>query len=258
MKTAIKRDLKYIHFLHQLILRDIKKKYYNSILGVLWTLLNPLLMLAVITIVFSTAFEKSISNYPLYYICGALFFNFNISSTKQSLHAIISNAHLFKRIYLPKYMFVLSIVAVNLVNLLFSLIPLLGVIFFTGASFTPYLFFLPIPIMLLTLFTTGLSLILSTYAVFFRDLDHIYGIFATAWIYLTPIFYPISIIPKQFLFLFELNPMYHFINIFRDLAYSGAMPQESSIIIAAVFASLTLILGIVTFCQKQDKFYLYI
>lgn len=253
----LKKDIKYIHFLYQLVLRDIKKKYYNSVLGLLWTLLNPLLMMIVITIVFSTAFEKAILNYPLYYICGALIFNFNITATKQSLHSMVVNSPLFKKIYLPKYMFVLSTVAVNLFNLLFSFVALFIVILFTSAPITTYFLLLPIPILLLTFFTTGLSLILSTYAVFFRDLDHIYDIFSTAWIYLTPIFYPISIIPKQFLFLFELNPMYHFVNIFRDLIYSGAMPSKDSLIIATAFSFLTLFLGIVTFGKNEGRFYLY-
>lgn len=251
-------SFKYFYFLQQIISRDIKKKYYKSVLGLLWTILNPLLMMLVITIVFSTLFKRNIENFPVYYMCGSLIFSFNSGSTTQALHAMVANSTLLRKIYVPKYMFVLSPIAVNLVNLFFSLIALFVVMLVTGAPFTKYLLLIPLPIIYLTIFTTGLSLILSTYGVFFRDLNHLYGIFVTAWTYLTPIFYPISIIPQKYLFLFELNPLYHFVNIFRDLTYSGVMPSEKSLIIATVYSALTLILGIITFKEHEDKFYLYV
>ncbi|MEG0691595.1 MAG: ABC transporter permease [Oscillospiraceae bacterium] len=258
MDQKNKKPFKYLYFLQQMIARDIKKKYYKSVLGLLWTILNPLLMMLVITIVFSTLFKRNIGNYPVYYMCGSLLFGFNSGSTTQSLHSMIANSALLRKIYVPKYMFVLSPIAVNLVNLFFSLIALFVVMLVTGLPFTSYLLLIPIPIVLITIFTTGVSLILSTYGVFFRDLDHLYSVFVTAWMYLTPIFYPISIIPKKFLFLFELNPLYHFVNIFRDLVYSGVMPSQKNLLIAVCYASITFLMGVVTFKTNEDKFYLYI
>lgn len=249
---------KYLHFFCQLVSRDIKRKYYKSVLGLLWAVLSPLLMMLVITIVFSTLFQRNIENYPVYYMCGSLLFSFNSTATTQSLYAIIANSQLLRKIYLPKYMFVLSTVTVNLVNLFFSLIALFVVMLITKLPLTHYLFLMPIPIILLLMFTTGLSLILSVYGVFFRDLDHIYSIFVTAWMYLTPIFYPISIIPQRLLFLFELNPMLHYINIFRDLVYSGVMPSKRSMIIAFFYGIITFFTGVVSFKMNKDKLYFFI
>lgn len=250
--------LKYIYFFKEIVTRDIKKKYYKSSLGLLWTVLNPLMMMLVITVVFSTLFKRNIDNYPVYYMTGSLLFSFFSGSTNQSLHAMVSNNALLRKIYVPKYMFVLSPIAVNLVNLFFSLIALFVVKLVTQSPFTIYTWLMPIPIIYTAVFTTGMSLILSAYGVFFRDLNHLYGILITAWTYVTPMFYPISIIPQKYLFIFELNPLYHFISIMRDLVYIGKMPSEKSLIIASCYALITLILGIVVFREHEDKFYLYV
>lgn len=251
-------SFRYLYFLKEIVMRDIKKKYYKSVLGMIWTILNPLLMMLVMTVVFSTLFKRNIANFPIYYMCGNLLFSFNSGSTNQALHTMVANNALLRKIYVPKYMFILSPIAVNFVTMLFSLISLVIVMVITGTPFTPYLFLIPVPIIYTLIFTTGLSLILGAYGVFFRDLNHLYGIFILVWTYSTPLFYPISIIPQKFLFIFELNPMYHFITILRDIVHLGTMPSEKSLIIASCYSIITLILGIVIFKEHEDKFYLHI
>lgn len=250
--------MKYLNFMREIVSRDIKKKYYKSALGVLWTVLNPLLMMIVITIVFSTIFKRNIPNFPVYYLCGYLIFSFNSDATNQSLSCIVGNSALIRKMYIPKYMFCLSKVIVSFVTMLFSLIALAIVILVTGSPITPYVLLIPIPLIYTFMFTTGLSFILSSYGVFFRDLKHLYGILITIWMYVTPIFYPVSIIPDKFRFIWDLNPLYHYATIMRDLIYVGTMPSEKSLIIGSCFAVLTLFIGILTFKEKEDEFFLYI
>lgn len=258
MQNNKNSTIKYLNFLWEVVVRDIKKKYYKSVLGVLWTVLNPLLMMLVITIIFSTLFKRNIDNFPVYYLCGYIIFSFNSDATNQSLSCIIGNSSLIRKMYIPKYIFCISKVVVSFVTLLFSLIALAVVMLITGCKFTPYLLLIPIPLIYIFMFTTGLSLILATYGVFFRDLKHLYGILITVWMYITPIFYPISIVPEKFRFLWELNPIYHYATIMRDIVYYGTMPSEKSLIIGTCFSILTLLIGILTFKEKEDKFFLYI
>ena len=255
---AVCEFFNYFEFLKELIKRDFKKKYYKSVLGILWTVLNPLLMMIVITIVFSTLFARNIPNFPVYYLIGYIFVNFNNATTSQSLHCILSNSGLIKKIHLPKYMFVLSCVGVQFITLIISLIPLIIVMLATGAPITWYMLFLPIPILDVVLFTTGLSLILSIYGTFLRDLTHLYGIITMVWMYLTPLFYPIEIIPPSIRPLWNLNPMYLFIDMARNFVYDQTFPSEQIIIVAFLYGALTLIAGIYIFKKNQDKLFLYI
>jgi ABC-2 type transport system permease protein len=250
--------MKYLNFLREVVTRDIKKKYYKSVLGVVWAVLNPLMMMVVITIVFSTVFKRNIDNFPVYYLCGSLIFSFNSDATNQALTCIIGNSALIRKMYIPKYMFCISKVIVSFVTLLFSLVALAVVMLITGCKFTIYTLLIPVPLVYVFMFTTGLSLILATYGVFFRDLKHLYGILITAWMYITPIFYPVSIIPEKFRFIWDLNPLYHYATIMRDVVYVGTMPSEKSLIIGTCFSVLTLLIGIITFKENEDRFFLYI
>lgn len=258
MLKAVYEFFNYFEFLKELIKRDFKKKYYKSFLGILWSVLNPLLMMTVMTIVFSTLFKRDIPNFPVYYFAAYIFVNFNNSATSQSLNSIMANSGLITKIHLPKYMFVLSCVGNNFVTFLITLIPLLIVMLVTGAPITWYMLFLPIPIFDVILFTTGLSLILSVYGTFLRDLTHLYGIITMVWMYLTPMFYPIEIIPQSIRFLWNLNPIYLFIDMSRDFIYNQTFPAEQTIIVSFLYGALTLITGIYIFKKNQDKLFFYI
>jgi len=258
MVTEIKNFIKYKDFLAAVVKRDIKKKYYKSYLGVFWTVLRPLFMTLVISIVFSTLFKRALPNYPLYYLTGNLLFHFNSDSTSVALNSIMKNSGIIRKIYIPKYMFVISDLTVSLINLLFSFIPMIGVVLFTGVKITWLWLFIPFVLILQFIFTLGLCLILAAYGVFFRDLPHLYGILVMVWMYFTPLFYPISIIPEKFLFIWELNPMVNYIGIFRDIVYYVTIPSMQNIIVAFVYGVLTLTLGCVIFNESQEKFFLYL
>lgn len=233
-------------------------RYQKSVLGMLWTVLNPLLMMVVITIVFSTLFKQNIPNFPIYYLTGSLIFSFNSETTSNALYSVLFNASLMKKVYIPKYLFPLSKTFSGLVNLGFSLIAMFVVMVVLDVEFKITLLLLPIPIFYTFLFATGLGLFLAAATVFFRDIAHFYGVFIMAWTYLTPIFYPVSILPDSVLRLMQLNPMYHYVSYVRELVLYGTFPGMRENLICFLFGIGMFIVGIAVFARKQDKFILYI
>ena len=248
----------YVPFLKEVIKRDFKKKYYKSVLGVAWSMLSPLLMMIVITIIFSTIFKRNIPYYPSYWLGGNLIFAFVMDCTNGAINSMIHNASLIKKMKIPNYFFCISSVTQHFITMLFSLVPYFIVSLIIGVPFTPYMPLIFFPIILAYIFTVGLGMFLCAYGTFLRDLNYLYNIFRRVWLYVTPIFYPIDIIPENYRFMFELNPLYVYISIFRDFAMNGKMPSERMLIVATFYSILTLILGIVTFKEKEDRFFLYI
>lgn len=257
-KTAFNDDMKYFVFLKEVVKRDIKRKYYKSALGVLWTVLNPLLSMLVMTFIFSTLFGRNIDNFPIYMLCGQLIFGFISGAGNKSLGAMLSNAGYIRSMYVPKYIFVLSDVIEAFVDMLFSLSALFIVMLITAAPFTIYMLFLPVCFLLAFMFALGISFFLAAYGTFLMDLHHLYRIFTTMWMYLSAIFYPVTILPPAYRFVFDVNPAIHYINIMRAICYEGTMPSEKTIIIATCFSVLTLVFGFSVFKSKEDKFFLYL
>lgn len=254
-----KRLYAFSELLKQLIIRDIKLKYRRSYLGYLWSILNPLLLMIVLVIVFSNLFRFDIPNFPLYLIAGHVLFNFMVEATTMSVSSIIGNAPLIKKTYVPKYIFSLSRVGSSLVNLIFSLGALVLVMIITGAQFSWYLLYFPIIILQVFLFSLGIGLLLSSATVFFRDIQYLWGVFTSMWMYLTPLFYPITIIPEEYQSIYKnLNPMYGYIEQFRDIVLYARSPDLHSILIGFAISFFFVILGAIYFNKKQDEFILYI
>lgn len=259
MPTFIREFWAYKDLLKLLVSRNIKLKYRRSFLGYLWSVLNPLLIMLVMTIVFSTMFSRNIENFPVYLFCGQLLFNFMNNSTHQSIYAITGNAALLKKTYVPKYIFVLSKITSGLVDCVFSLGALLIVIIVTGAKITGWALLFPVVFLQLYVFCVGLGLFLAQANVFFRDSQFIYNAVTTAWTYLTPIFYPIEALPASVAWIVKhLNPMYFYVGQFRDLVYYGRMPGSAIITAGCLTAVGMLVVGMWTFRRSEDKFILYI
>lgn len=250
--------LKYRNLLRELVARDIKVRYRRSFLGMLWTVLNPLLMMVVITIVFSTLFKQNIEHFPIYYLAGSLVFSFNSETTSNALYAIIGNSSLMKKVYIPKYLFPLSKTVSGLVNLGFSLIAMFIVMIILRVEFRPTLLLLPIPLFYVFLFAAGSGLFLAAVTVFFRDVANFYGVFVMAWTYFTPIFYPTSILPEAALKLMYLNPMYHYVEYMRQLILYGQFPGMKENLVCFLFGVISLVIGVIVFYKKQDRFVLFI
>lgn len=259
MINKLQKHFQFNELLKQLITRDVKLKYRRSYLGYLWSVLNPLMLMMVLVIVFSNLFRFDIPNFPLYLISGQVIFSFMTEATNMSVNSITGNASLLKKTYVPKYIFTISKVGSSLVNLIFSLGALLLVMIITDAEFSWNLIFFPFVILQLLVFCLGISLFLAAATVFFRDIQYLWGVFVSMWMYLTPIFYPISIISEEYQPWYKgLNPMYWYIEQFRDIVLYAQFPQVTSILIGSMLAVVVLVLGSIYFNKKQDEFILYI
>ena len=250
--------LKYRSLLGELVLRDIKVRYRKSFLGLSWTVLNPLLMMAVMVVVFSQLFRSNVDNYPLYLIIGNIIFGFFSSATTMGLNSVLWNSALIKKVYIPKYLFPLSVTVSSLVNFGFSAISMVIVMVITRAKVSLLLLALPLPFFYLFMFTFGVSMILSAVNVYFRDIEHLYGVVITAWMYLTPIFYTIDIVPdwaRPFVF---YNPLTQFIKYFRLLIMDGIFPSFQMNMGCFILGFAMMAIGMDIFASLQDKFILYI
>lgn len=249
---------RFLPLLRELVVRDIKVRYRRSALGLVWTVLHPLLMMTVITFVFSRLFRQSVENYPIYYLSGSILFSFNSEATTTALGSIYSNASLIKKVYIPKYLFPLSNVLSALINLGFSFIAMLLVMLVTGAPFHASLLLAPAPVFYAFLFSAGLGIFLSAVTVFFRDIAHFYSVFLLAWTYLTPIFYPEDILPAAALRFMQFNPMYHFVHFLRSLVLYGTLPGWEENVLCLGMGLSMLALGLFVFYKTQDRFVLYV
>ncbi len=266
-KDSLKKDIlamkRYRYLLGDLVSKDIKTKYRRSLLGVLWSVLNPLLMMAVLTTVFSNIIRVEVEGgFAMFYLIGYVAFNFISEATSFSLYTITSAAPLIKKVYIPKYIFPLEKCIFSLINFMFSLIAfvIVFVIFCITGQVTPHLTLLmfPIPIIYLFVFCLGLCLALSALLVFFRDIGHIWGILLTVWMYASPIIYPIDILPPWLVNILSLNPLTHYIDYFRNVMIYGRVPSLEENLLCILFSVSSLLLGVVIFRKKQDKFLLHI
>lgn len=251
---------KYSFLLKQLISRDFKVKYKRSVLGVVWSLLYPLLNMAVMALVFSNIFKFSTPgvNYLVYVLSGLVMFNYFSEASNLSMGSVVANFPLINKIYIPKYIFPLSKCLFVGINFLLTLIPLYLVILFTGTGLNIYHLFLPYAYICLFLFTLGMGLLLSTISVFLRDMFYIYGIVLTLWTYLTPIMYDISIISPKLQLILKCNPMYHYINFIRRIILYHELPTPFTFAVCGISAILVLLIGLVAFRKNQDKFIYYV
>ena len=258
IEVRINVFFQYKDLLYNLVSRDIKVRYRKSFLGMLWTVLNPLLMMIVMTIVFSTLFKSTIDNFPVYFLAGNLIFTLNSEITNNCTYAIIGNASLLKKVYIPKYLFPLSKAGSALVNLMFSLIAMFLVMIILRVPFLPTLLLLPIPIAYAFIFSLGLGLLLSAVTVYFRDIAYFYSVLLLAWNYFTPVFYPIEILPDFARKLMQLNPLYHYIDYMRNLILHGVVPGITENFVCLLMSVMMLVIGVCVFYRKQDNFILYI
>ncbi len=249
---------KYRFLVKQLVSRDFKTKYKRSVLGVLWSFLNPLLTMGIQFVVFSTLFKSDINNFVVYLLSGIICFNFFSETANMCLMSIIGNATLINKVYVPKYIYPLSRSLSSGINLLLSLIPLLLMLLITRTPITPAILLLPFALLMLFLFSYGVGLILATLMVFFRDTQFLWNIFSMLLMYLTPIFYPETIIPAQFLTLYRLNPLYQIITFVRSILIDGISPGPMAYLGCILVAVIPLGLGILIFKKNEDKFVLNI
>ncbi len=248
----------YKYLLKQLVDRDFRVKYKASALGMVWSFLNPLLTMLVYLLVFSTIFSSDVEHFPVYLMSGIVLFSYFSDATNLGMGSIVGNSALITKVYMPKMIYPLSKVLSSAINLCISLLPLFLVMALTGVTFHKSLLLLPVAILFLVVFSFGMSLILATLNVFFRDTQFLWGVVLTLMNFLTPIFYPESIIPARFLTVYHMNPLYQIIYFARSIILDGVSPTPITYLYCIISAGLTLLLGIWVFRRNQDKFVLHL
>ncbi len=249
---------KYKFLLSQLVGKEFKLKYRRSYLGITWSLINPLLMMIVISAVFSYVFRFNIENFPAYLILGQTMFNFFSEATQLSLLSVVNSGQLIKKVYMPKYIFPLSRVMSSFVNFLITFIPVILVLVYYGIYPTVHMAYLPLFFVYYFIFTFGISLMLATADVFMRDIQHLYGVLLTALSYATPIFYPVESLSGTMGFLMNFNPLYHYLKFLRNILFYRVCPTVEENIVCLGLALVALVVGMHVFFKKQNKFILYI
>jgi len=246
--------LKYRELVYQFTARSITARYKRSLIGVAWTMLNPLATMIVLTLVFSQLFRFKVEYYPVFVLCGLMAWNFFSHTTSAAMGEMIWSGGLLNRIYVPKSVFAVSAIGTGLVNLVLSLFPLLLIALVIGVKLTPALLVLPFSVLLLSVFALGIGLFLATAAVFFADMIPVYEVILTIWFYATPIIYPVDILPERLAWLFRLNPLLYLVQLFRDPIYLGVVPGWEVWAIASGFALTAFLVGGLIFTSKSNEY----
>lgn len=241
-----------------LVVRDLRVRYRRSTLGVLWTLLLPLLNTLIFTTIFSAAFGFHVENYAVYALSGVLFWNFFQQSVISAMYSLARNASIMKKLPVPKAVFPVATILSGLVNFTLALIPLLGLMLVTGQPLKPALLFLPVAMAIAALFALGVGLLLSPLAVFFTDVVELVSVVLMLIMYLTPVFYPIGIVPEKFRWLIGLNPVAIVLETFRDPIFRGALPPPLHLSLAVAIALVALGVGVVAFRRSSDQMPFYL
>jgi len=237
-----------------LIGRDLKVRYKRSSIGFIWVMLNPLLTMAVLTIVFSQIFRFDITHYAVYLLAGTLLWNLYAQGSNAAMSNLQGNAPVLKKLYVPPSVFVVSSIGSAVVNFIFALGPFLLLAVLNGLSPSFSWFFLIIPAILTTLFTLGIGLIVAAFVVFFTDTYEIYQVLVNAYYFLTPIFYPVKSLPEPLRTIEQYNPMYLFLNSFRLAILDSALPPLDEVLRSLAIAGGVLLIGWFLFTRLEGKF----
>lgn len=249
---------RYRDLVRELVARELKVRYRRSVIGFLWTMLQPLLTMLVLTLVFSAIFRFDLPHYPVYALAGIMFWNFFSQSITASMNSLRGNAQLLTKLPVPKLVFPLATVVAGVVNLLFALLPLFAILVLTGHPIRPAILFLPVAILVAALFTLGAGLLLSPLAVFFHDTVEMVSVLMTLLMYMTPLFYPMAIVPEKFLWAIRFNPIRSILEVFRDPIYFGKIPPLSHLTVAVTLTVLALVIGGVAFRKSSDRIAFYV
>ena len=261
----IREIYQYRELLRNLVVSDLKARYKNSVLGLFWSLLNPLGMMLVFTLIFGLLVPNvQIERYPLFLLCGLLPWNYFSASVQGSLYSVLGNAGLVKKVYFPRAILPIATVLSQLINFLLAFVILFAALVIFQSNFSPWLWLLPFVLLIQTIFTIGVALILSTLNVFYRDTSMIMDVVMLAWFFLTPVFYSTALLPNSVTvlgvtlnpqrLLYILNPMASLVNMYRDLLYWGYRTDLDFFLRSAVTAIVVLLFGAWFFRRYSDRF----
>ncbi len=247
--------INYRNLILQLTRRDVLARYKRSVLGVAWTMLNPLGMMLVLTVAFSKILRFDIPGYATFVLCGLMAWNFFAQTTTAAMVNLVWGGGLLRRIYIPRSSFALAAMGTGLVNLALSLVPLFIVVLISGTPIKPSILFLPVPVFLLLAFSLGVGLLISTWAIYFPDVSEMYQIVLAAWFYITPVIYSETMLPDQLrTWLQYLNPMFGIVHLFRTPIYEGRLPTWQEFWPSMIISLVVLAVGWLVFSSKSDEF----
>ena len=258
MLEELKRVLEYKEFLRQFTTQQLRTRYRGSVLGFLWTLLNPVLTCLVLSIVFSYINKWDMRTTGLFFFAGYIPWAFFVSGTTAATFAIIGNSHYVNRIYVPRAIFPISTSLVNLADLVAGMLVVLLYMAIFGAKFSSALAILPLAVIILTVFVLGISFLFAAISVFLRDFQFLWASLSFLWFFFTPILYPITAIPASIRPYFEMNPVLPFIRLFQQPICDGVMPSLGTVGLASAYAIVVLGVGVTTFFRSERTFYLYL
>ena len=243
-----------LFLLEEIIKKNFAAKYKGSVLGILWSVLKPLLVMILLTIIFSTLFGHKIENYPVYFLSGKCIFDFFTASTNVSMRSLKGNVSILKRTAAPKFVFTVGVIISEFINFIISLILLVGVMIVTKAPFYPTTSVIAIiPVFSLIMMVTGIGLILAVLCVYFSDIEHLWGVVTLMLMYACALFYPMEIIPEPYHQYMILNPLFWVINQFRILVVWGSMPSRLNMINLVILSAIIFVLGIIVFKKYEKK-----
>ena len=277
MKNKYLRNFyKYRFLLSEIVRKNVRLQYRDSVLGMFWTFLQPLLTTIVLVLVFGRVFGKSsdgVVNYPIYLLCGRLLYEFYSQSTKRAMHSITGSASVIKKVYVPKYIYPLSNIISTFVTFMISLSVLVAMMAYymlftdTPLHLSPYILLALVPIFILLLLCIGVGLILSVLSVFFKDIEYLYDVFTLLLFYMTPIFYKLNQLHLDKVtvggfpivqYMLMANPLYSIVSMFRSCVLYSVMWNWHWFFYSLGFSLVTIIIGVWAFYKKQDKFILYL
>ena len=243
-----------LFLLEQIVRKDFASKYKDSFLGILWSVIKPLATMIILTIIFSTIFAHSIPNYPVYFLAGKCVFEFFKQGTTAAMNSLVRYKTILKRINAPKAMFVLGNVISEFINFLISLGILFAVMIATGAPF----YFSVMPVAIITIISAilmviGFGLILSILAIYYTDVEHLYGVITFMLMYACALFYPIEIVPEPYQSYMLLNPVYWLVDQFRQMMFMGVIPDTLNLVNSFLFSLIIFIIGIIVFKKYEQK-----
>lgn len=239
--------------LRQLVKRDFTSKYKDSVLGVIWSFLHPLLIMLVFTVIFSVLFDRQIHNYPVYFLSGRIVYTFFVAGTKGAMNSIRKNRGILTKIFVPRYMFAAGSICYEFINFLITLVILFGVMIATGAEFHLMMFASIIPIILVTVLIIGVGLILAVLNTYFSDIGYFYNIFTLVLMYASALFYPMEIVPANVQVIFTLNPVYTAMLCFRETMIYNIFPDISVLLYLAICAVMFFAVGFLLFRIHEKK-----
>jgi ABC-2 type transport system permease protein len=258
LRTEVKDIVKQSSLLYELVHRDLTVRYKRSFLGFFWTMLHPLLLMLIFLVVFSTIFRSRAPHYETYFLSAYVAWNFFAQTTVNSMAGVAWNGPLMKRVRVPPSMFSLASILSGLVNLALSLVVLFVIMFIVGSPLRPSLLFLPVSLLILGVFTFGVSLALTAISIFFGDVREMVQAGLPALMYMTPIIYPISVVPDRFRWLIKLNPLVYIVEVVRDPVYYGILPSPATFVLAVVMSLGSLAIGWMIFRHMAPRFHAHL